>query len=30
MSDKKSIYKLGLIAHNFNLSMWEADANGVL
>ena len=30
ISDKKLIYKLGLIAHNFNPSMWEADASGFL
>lgn len=30
MSDKKLIYKLGLIVHNFNPSMWEADASGFL
>lgn len=30
MSDKKLIYKLGLIAHNFNPSMWEAYASGFL
>lgn len=29
MSDKKSIYKLGLIAHNFNPSMWEAYASSM-